>query len=107
MAGKGTSEIWKVFIILSVVTIAEVLLGISRPEFLEFNKFLGLISLLDLTFILLTLYKAYCIVWCFMHIKYEYSNLRLTLTLPLYILVPYLISILLIESIHVRDMLGL
>lgn len=107
MAGKGTYEIWKVFIILSVVTLVEVLLGLSRPEFLEHTQFMSFISLLDLTFILLTLYKAYCIVWFFMHLKYEYSNLRLTLTLPLYILVPYLVAILLIESVHVREMLGL
>ena len=107
MADRGTAAIWKVFIVLSIVTLAEVLLGIYRPEFLTVELFSGFISLLDLTFILLTLYKAYCIVWFFMHMKHEYSNLRLTITLPLYILVPYLIFILLVESTYVRDILGL
>ncbi|MEH0008308.1 MAG: cytochrome C oxidase subunit IV family protein [Flavobacteriales bacterium] len=107
MVDKGTAAIWKVFIVLSIVTLAEVLLGIYRPEFLTVEIFSGLISLLDLTFILLTLYKAYCIVWFFMHMKHEYSNLRLTITLPLYILVPYLIFILLVESTYVRDILKL
>ncbi len=107
MADQTITAIWKVFITLSIVTLAEVLLGIYRPEFLELKLFSGLISLLNLTFILLTLYKAYCIVWFFMHVKYEYSNLRLTITLPLYILLPYLIFILLVESSHVREILGL
>lgn len=106
MADGGTAAIWKVFIVLGIVTLAEVLLGIYRPEFLTVELFSGFISLLDFTFILLTLYKAYCIVWFFMHMKHEYSNLRLTITLPLYILIPYLIFILLVESTYVRDILG-
>jgi hypothetical protein len=37
-----TGRIWKVFGILSAVTIIEVILGIIKPESLHLNNFLGM-----------------------------------------------------------------
>lgn len=92
----GIWWVWKVFIILLVVTTVEVALGIIKPEFL-LVQFLGT-SLLNIIFILLTLLKAFYIVAEFMHLKFERSNLIWTITLPMVILIPYLAFILLAEG---------
>ncbi len=93
---EGTWWIWKVFIILLVVTALEVALGIIKPEILM-GPFLGT-SLLNIIFIALTLLKAFYIVAEFMHVKFEKSNLVWTLTLPVIILIPYLAFIVLNEG---------
>jgi hypothetical protein len=43
---SNLSRIWKVFGILSAVTIVEVILGIYKPDALNFSNFMGL-SLLN------------------------------------------------------------
>ncbi len=93
---EGTWWVWKVFIILLVVTTAEVALGIIKPEFLLVN-FLGT-TLLNVIFIVLTLVKAAYIVMEFMHLKYEFNNLKWTIILPMVVLIPYLTFILLLEG---------
>lgn len=82
--------------ILSIVTIVEVALGIIKPGVMLL-QLMGT-SLLNITFIVLTLVKAYYIVWYFMHVKFEAKGFRRSLTLPLYILIPYLTAILLVEG---------
>lgn len=72
---SNLKRIWFVFGLLSVVTTVEVILGIIKPEFLHMNNFLGM-NLLNWVFILLTIYKAYYIVWAFMHIEGEVKALR-------------------------------
>jgi len=93
---EGTWWIWKVFILLLVVTTVEVVLGIIKPEILMVN-FLGT-SLLNVIFIVLTLVKAFYIVAEFMHLKFEWKNLIWTISLPMLILIPYLTFILLTEG---------
>jgi cytochrome c oxidase subunit IV len=93
---EGTGWIWKVFFILLAVTAVEVALGIIKPPFLMFNL-LGT-SVLNIIFIVLTLFKAYYIVAEFMHLKFERSNLIWTISLPVLILIPYLAFILLTEG---------
>lgn len=97
---EGTWWIWKVFIILLVVTAVEVALGIIKPEFLLFN-FLGT-SILNIIFIVLTLAKAFYIVAEFMHLKYERNNLIWTIVLPMVILIPYLAFIILTEGDYMQ-----
>lgn len=92
----GTWWIWKVFIILLVVTAVEVILGIIQPDFLM-GKFLGT-SILNIIFIVLTLVKAFYIVAEFMHLKFERANLIWTISLPMILLIPYLAFILLMEG---------
>ena len=93
---EGTKWIWKVFWILLIVTTVEVALGIIKPEFLM-AKMLGT-SILNLIFIVLTIFKAYYIVAEFMHLGHERKNFIWTITLPIVILIPYLTFILLTEG---------
>lgn len=97
---SNTSRIWKVFILLSIVTIVEVVLGIVRPELLFNNNFIGM-NLLNWVFIILTLYKAYYIVWAFMHMEGEKSSLRWAVVATVIFLVLYLVFILLVEGNYV------
>lgn len=97
---SNTSRIWKVFGILSMVTIVEVILGILKPDALHLSHFLGL-SLLNWIFYGLTLYKAYYIVYAFMHMEGEKSALRYAVVLPVIFLVLYLLFILLTEGNYI------
>ncbi len=99
---SNTKRIWMVFALLSVVTTVEVYLGIIRPSFLFMNNFLSM-NLLNWVFILLTLYKAYYIVWAFMHMEGEKSSLRWSVVGSVIFLVLYLLFILLVEADYVFE----
>jgi len=99
---SNTKRIWTVFGYLSVITIVEVFFGILKPEFLHMNSLLGL-TLLNWIFIILTLVKAYFIVYAFMHMEGEKATLRNAVILPLIFLVIYLIFILLTEGNYVYE----
>jgi len=99
----GTAWIWKIFWLLLLITTVEVVLGIIQPEFL-LVEFAGT-RLLNHLFIILTLVKAFYIVWSFMHVKDEKKNLQWTLFLPVIILIPYLTAILLIEGNYINSIL--
>lgn len=99
---SNTKRIWTVFGILSVITIVEVIFGIIKPESLHMNNFLGL-NLLNWLFIILTIVKAYYIVYAFMHMEGEKSNLRNSVILPLIFLVIYLLFILLTEANYIFE----
>ena len=78
--GGGTKEIWKVTLILSVLTIVELGLGFWMMG-------MGLDSGLRLavkgTIVILMLAKAFYIVAYFMHLKHEIKNLIMTIVVPL------------------------
>ena len=97
---SNTKRIWTVFGILSVITIVEVIFGIIKPDSLHLNSFLGL-NLLNWLFIILTLVKAYYIVYAFMHMEGERSTLRNAVIWPLIFLVIYLLFILLTEAHYI------
>ena len=97
---SNTKRIWFVFALLSVVTTVEVILGILKPESLEFNHFIGL-NLLNWIFYILTIFKAYYIVWAFMHMEGETSSLRWSVVSPVIFLVLYLLFILLTEGNYI------
>lgn len=99
---SNTSRIWKVFGILSVVTIIEVILGIIKPESLHMTNLLGL-NLLNWIFYGLTIFKAYYIVWAFMHIEGEKASLRNSVVYPVVFLVIYILFILLTEGDYVFE----
>lgn len=99
---SNTKRIWMVFGLLSVVTTVEVILGILKPEALHMNNFLSM-NLLNWIFILLTIYKAYYIVWAFMHMEGEKSSLRWSVVAPLIFLVLYLVFILLVEADYIYE----
>ena len=97
---SNTKRIWFVFGLLSVVTTVEVILGILKPESLEFNFFIGL-NLLNWIFYILTIFKAYYIVWAFMHMEGETSSLRWSVVSSVIFLVLYLLFILLTEGHYI------
>lgn len=99
---SNTKRIWTVFGILSLITIVEVIFGIIKPEVLHMNNFLGL-NLLNWLFIILTLVKAYFIVYAFMHMEGEKTALRYAVILPLIFLVVYLLFILLTEADYIFE----
>ena len=99
---SNTKRIWFVFALLSVVTIVEVILGIIKPEALHLNSFLKM-NLLNWIFILLTIFKAYYIVWAFMHMEGEKSSLKNAVVAPLIFLILYLMFILLVEGDYIYD----
>jgi len=78
---QGTWWIWKVFWILLIITAVEVVLGIIKPEFM-LTQALGT-SILNYTFIILTLVKAAYIVQIFMHVKYEKKSNALCFVLAI------------------------
>ncbi|MDD2673521.1 cytochrome C oxidase subunit IV [Flavobacterium petrolei] len=99
---SNIGRIWKVFGILSAVTVVEVILGILKPEALHMNNLMGL-NLLNWIFYALTVYKAYYIVWAFMHMEGEKSTLRNAVVFPLIFLILYILFILLTEGDYIYE----
>jgi cytochrome c oxidase subunit IV len=60
-------------------------------------------SLLNWLFIILTIVKAYFIMWAFMHLEGEKASLRWSIVAPLVFLIIYLVFILLIEGNYVYE----
>ncbi|MBN09596.1 MAG: hypothetical protein CMC79_04415 [Flavobacteriaceae bacterium] len=100
---SNEQKIWGVLIFLSIVTIIEVALGITKPQILMI-PFLKM-KLLNWIFIFLTIVKAYYIAWDFMHVRDENDGLKNSIILPLIILIPYLVFILLIEGDYIYDIM--
>lgn len=100
--GSNTKRIWTVFIILSLITFVEVVLGIIKPAFLFYTEFLTL-SVLNWIFILLTIWKAYYIMWAFMHLEGEKASFRWSIVGTLSFLCLYFTALLLIEGEYVHD----
>lgn len=99
---SNTKRIWYVFILLSVITVVEVILGILKPDSLYMNDLFNM-NLLNWIFIILTLAKAYYIMWAFMHLEGEKSSLRWSIVGSLAFLIAYLILIILIEGNYIFD----
>ncbi|UUV21722.1 cytochrome C oxidase subunit IV family protein [Flavobacterium sp. CBA20B-1] len=99
---SNTKRIWQVFIYLSILTIVEVVLGIYKPDALFHNSLLNL-SYLNWIFIILTIVKAYYIMWAFMHLEGEKSSFRWSIVAPMVFLIAYLACLLLIEGDYIHD----
>ena len=99
---SNTKRIWFVFGLLSVITIVEVILGIIKPESLHMRNVLSM-NLLNWIFIILTLVKAYYIVWAFMHMEGERASLRWAVVSSVIFLVMYLLFILLVEADYIYE----
>ncbi len=99
---SNTKRIWVVFGILSVITIVEVIFGIIKPDALYKTELFKL-NLLNWLFIILTVVKAYYIMWAFMHLEGEKGSLRWSIVAPLVFLILYLVFILLMEGNYVFE----
>ena len=97
---SNLKRIWFGFGLLSVVTTVEVILGIIKPESLHMTNLLGT-NLLNWIFIILTVFKAYYIVWAFMHMEGEVKALRWMVVGTAIFLIIYLTFILLTEGNYV------
>lgn len=105
-AESNKALIWKVFGILTVITIIEVALGISKPKTLYLTHFLGT-SLLNILFLTLTLVKAYYIAWYFMHLKGEKKWFRRAIVWLLIMYISIISFVLLTDGDSARRMMHL
>jgi cytochrome c oxidase subunit 4 len=101
---SNQTKIWGVLIFLSIVTIIEVALGIVKPEILIENSFLRM-KLINWIFIILTIVKAYYIMWDFMHLRDELRDLQASVVITLMFLIVYLAFILLVEGNYIFDVM--
>lgn len=88
--GGGTKEIWRTFWILLVLTIVELGLGywiIGMPHG-------GLLTGIKGAIIILMLAKAFYIVAYFMHLKHELKTIIMTIVVPLFLFVWFIIAFL-------------
>ncbi len=89
----GTSRIWKIFWVLSALTIIELALGYFL--YLKHGHLSDMIVLSTKGAIaILTLAKAYYIVSVFMHLGDEVRNLIMTIVVPLVLFVWFIIAFL-------------
>ena len=102
---SNTGRIWKVFWILSAITIVEVVLGIYKPASLHLSSILGT-SPLNWIFIILTIAKAYGITWAFMHMEGEKKWFRRSAVWTAVFLICYLVTLLLIEGGYLFDVMS-
>ena len=100
---SNQQKLWAVLLFLSIVTIIEVALGITKPEILM-TTFLSA-KLINWIFIILTLVKAYYIAWDFMHLRDEKSGLQASIVITLIFLIAYLAFILLVEGNYIYDVI--
>ncbi len=97
--GKAIRKtIYKVTIILSLITTVEVALGILIKQGTDWWP------LVKWSFIIMTLVKAAYIVAVFMHLGDERKSLRNVILLPYAIFIAYLIFIGITESNHLNDL---
>ena len=101
---SNQTKIWGVLIFLYIVTIIEVALGILKPEVLIENYFLRM-KLINWIFIILTIVKAYYIMWDFMHLRDEVRGLQFSVVVTLMFLIAYLAFILLVEGNYIFDVM--
>ena len=101
---SNQSKIWAVLFFLSVVTVIEVALCIVKPEVLIVNSFLSM-KLINWIFIILTIVKAYYIMWDFMHMRDEVRGLQASVIITLSFLIAYLAFILLVEGNYIFDVM--
>ncbi|WP_158845442.1 cytochrome C oxidase subunit IV family protein [Algibacter sp. L1A34] len=95
----NTQKIWGVLILLTFITVVEVILGIVKPESLS-GSVLGM-KALNWIFIILTIVKAYYITWDFMHMRDETKSLQRMVVWTAIFLITYLVFILLQEGGYV------
>ena len=99
---SNAHKIWGVFLLLSIITTVEVILGINKPDFLISHNFLAL-KYLNWIFLALTLVKAYYITWDFMHMRDEHRILKRSVIWTAVFLICYLLYIILLEGNYIFD----
>ncbi len=88
--GGGTKEVIKVTVILTVLTLIELALGFA----MMYMESTFLISTTKGVILILMMAKAFYIVGYFMHLKHELRNMVMTVIVPLFLFVWFIISFL-------------
>ena len=82
---ESTKAVWKGLGLLAAVTLIEVVLSLLKAQ--DWAKDLGwLFALLAVLIIGLSIYKAYFIIYEFMHMAYEVKGLAMSVLLPTFLL---------------------
>jgi cytochrome c oxidase subunit IV len=97
---KIRAKIWKVTIILTLITIIEIAAGVYFPrhnvsEWVWFG--------IKISYIGLTVFKASYIVLTFMHLGDERKNLKMVILAPYILFILYLVYICLTEATYVHS----
>lgn len=92
-------NIWKVTLILSIITAVEVLVGVYASKTVVGDGTTW--ALIKYGYIVLTLVKAGYIVLEFMHLGHERKSFKLTILVPYIFFILYLIFIAITEAIAV------
>ena len=90
VVGGGRKEIYRVTIILSVLTLIELALGYS----MYYIQNQVTIHFIKGAIIILMLAKAFYIVGYFMHLKHELRNMIMTIVVPLMLFIWFIIAFL-------------
>lgn len=78
---ESIKAVWKGLGLLAAVTVIEVLLSLMKAQ--DWAKEMGwLFSLLAVLIIILSVYKAYFIIYEFMHMAYEVKGMAMSVLLP-------------------------
>ena len=93
--GSGTKRIWKIFWLLSIITVMELGLGLAvytihkgpNPDSMWVLIFKGVVCIL-------TLAKAFYIVSVFMHLGDEIRNMIMTVVVPLMLFIWFIAAFL-------------
>jgi cytochrome c oxidase subunit IV len=91
-AGGGTKEIIRITVILTVLTIVELIIGFWMID-IPLSS-VGLRLALKGTIVILMMAKAFYIVAYFMHLKHEMKNLIMTIVVPLALFIWFIIAFL-------------
>jgi cytochrome c oxidase subunit IV len=91
-SGGGTKEIVKVTVILTVLTIVELILGFWMIG-IPLEK-AGFRLAIKGTIVILMMAKAFYIVAYFMHLKHEIKNMIMTIVVPLALFIWFIIAFL-------------
>jgi len=103
---SNAKRIWTVFGILSVLTIVEVALGIFKLDFLFHTKvgfWVFHLTLLNWIFVILTIVKAYYIMWAFMHLEGEKKSFVWSVAGTMVFLIFYMVILVLDEGQYIYD----
>jgi caa(3)-type oxidase subunit IV len=97
---KVRKKIWMVTAILSIITIAEVGVGIYFPKK---EVAVGTWTAIKIGYIILTVIKAGYIVMVFMHLGDEVKALKYMILVPYILFILYLIFILYMEGSYIHN----
>ena len=96
---KMRKKIWKVTLILSIITVIEVGVGAQFPKA---EQAAGLWMMIKIGYLVLTVVKAGYIVLVFMHLGDERRALRRMILWPYILFILYLVFILFTESSYIN-----